>query len=117
MIYRKVLPINSIIKKLALLNTNIKKEHLEFIIKNPKPFSLKNYDKIRLIKYYEDYALNTLNFQVDNLFQLTLDNNHSEYCERWTADNLVLFLNGYIIADCKNPLKGITDKVHPFKKC
>lgn len=117
MIYRKVLPIKSILKKLAALNTSLQKEHLEFILKNPKPFSLKNYDKIRLIKYYEDYALNTLNFQVDNLFQLTLDNNHSEYCERWTDDNLVLFLNGYIIYDGKNPLKDVTGKTHPFKKC
>jgi len=117
MIYRKVLPINSIIKKIAALSWDIKKEHLEFIVKNPKPFSLKNYDKIRLIKYYEDYALNTLNFQIDNLFQLTLDNNHSEYCERWTEDNLVLFLNGYIVYDWVNPLKKVTHKVHPFKKC
>ena len=117
MIYRKVLPINAIVKKVAALSGSIKKEHLEFIIKNPKPFSLKNYDKIRLIKYYEDYALNTLNFQVDNLFQLTLDNNHSEYVERWTEDNLVLFLNWYIIYDGLNPLKEITHKVHPFKKC
>lgn len=117
MIYRKVLPVNSIMKKALSLGSTIQKEHLEFIIKNPKPFSLKNYDKVRLIKYYEDYALNTLNFQVDNLFQLTLDNNHAEYIERWTEDNLVLFLNGYIIYDWVNPLKDITGKVHPFKKC
>lgn len=114
-IFRKVMPIASIIKRLAVLNTKLEKAHLQFIIKNPKPFSLKNYEKIRLIKYYENYALNTLNFQVDNLFQLTLDNNHSEYVERWTEDNLVLFLNGYIIYDGMNPLKKITKKVHPFK--
>ena len=117
MIYRKVMPIKSILRKLAALNSSLKKEHLEFIVKNPKPFTLKNYDKIRLIEYYQDYALNTLNFQIDNLFQLTLDNNHSEYCERWTDDNLVLFLNGYIIYDGPNPLKEVTGKVHPFKVC
>jgi len=114
-IFRKVLPISSIMKRLAVLNTKLEKAHLQFIIKNPKQFSLKNYEKVRLIKYYENYALNTLNFQVDNLFQLTLDNNHSEYVERWTEDNLVLFLNGYIVYDGVNPLKKITKKVHPFK--
>lgn len=112
MIYRKVLPIKSVMKKMAAVNANLSKEHLRYIIRNPKPFSYKNYDKARLIKYYEDWAMGSINFVVDNIYQLTLDNNHCEYVERWTNENLVICMNGYIVYDGINPRKT---KNHPFK--
>lgn len=115
LVFRNVLPLKVIMKKLAALDWNLKKEHLQVIIRNPKPFIYKNYDKIRLIKYYEDYALGLVDFRMDNLFQLTLDNNHCEYVERWTEDNLVLCINGYIVYDWPNPLKKTTKRTHPFK--
>lgn len=105
MIYRKVLPLKAIMRKMSALNHKLDKDHLRYIIRNPRPCSYKNYDKARLIKYFEDYALGTLNFAVDNIYQLTLDNNHCEYIERWTDENLVILLNGYIVYDGPNPKK------------
>jgi len=111
-IYRKVLPIKTILNKLESVKYKLTEEHLKFIIDNPKPVSNKNFDKIRLIKYYDVSILTKDTMDVENLYSLTLDNNHVEYIEYWTQDNLVLMMNGYIIYDWPNPLNG---KVHPFK--
>ena len=103
-IYRKIIPIKDIMKRLATVDCKVTKEHLWFIIKQPKPFSYKNYDKVRTVKYYQDLYVADINFNVDNLFQMKQDNDHSEYVERWTEDNLIIAVNGYIVFDGKNPL-------------
>ena len=105
MIYRKVLPIKSIMKKIQSINKEITMDHFRYIIRNPKPFSFKNYEKIKLIKYYQSSVVDSMvannepNFLVDNYFRMTRDNNHCEYIERWTEDNLVIFINGFIVFD------------------
>ena len=111
-IYRSVLPIKSAIKKMAAVNTELKKEHLHFLLKTPRPFLLKNYEKVRLIKYYEDYIMVNSNFQIDNLYQLNLDNSYCEYVEYRSWKNLVLCINWYVVYDWPNPR---VTKTHPFK--
>ncbi len=119
-IYRKVLPMKTILKKIWSLGVKLEKDVIEYLVTNTQEFSWQDYEKIRLIKYYSSMLcdVKNRNYNYDNFFNLTLDNKQWEYTEHWTEDNLVLYINGYLVYDGPNPLNSNPERpprVHPFK--
>lgn len=51
-IYRSIKPIRSILKMIEVMDRKIDVEHLNYIMKNPKPFSRKDFSQIRMVKYW-----------------------------------------------------------------
>lgn len=115
-IYRKILPIKTILNKIRNLDVKIWEEHIKLIIDHARPCSTKNYDKVRLIKYQEEKILRWMwddfNYSTENIFDVTFDNDYCEYIEYWTKDNLIIMINWYIVYDWENPLDW---RVSPFK--
>jgi len=111
-IYRKILPMKTILSKISRLDTQIEEEHVKYMLDNWQPCSTKNYDKVRLIKYKEAGMLETDNFDMDNHYEVNFDNDFCEYIEYWADENLVVMVNWYIVFDWENPLPW---RVSPFK--
>lgn len=89
---------------------------LELAIKKPKPFSTYDdnrvwdmwtrYDDLSCDIVYDDHR----KFDDSELYKVTkFDNNIMELVWRWTDDNIVVYLNGYMVYDGGNPLG-----MHPY---
>lgn len=50
-VYRSIKPMKEILKGISMMNEKISPQHLEYLLKNPKPFSYKDFNQIRLVKY------------------------------------------------------------------
>jgi len=113
-VYRSIKPIRSILKMIEVMDEKIDVEHLNYIMKNPKPFSRKDFSQIRMIKYWWVEATRKgQNYSMDNLFNITFNNDKAEYVEIWTEDTLSICINWWIVADTKNPMSGRTHW-HPY---
>ena len=53
---------------------------------------------------------------MDNLFNITFNNDKAEYVEIWTPDTLSICINGWIVADTENPYKDRQYR-HPYYAC
>lgn len=116
-IYRGIKPIRSILKMIETMDRKIDVEHLNYIMKNPKPFSRKDYSQIRMIKYWWLEATRKWqNYSMDNLFNITFNNDKAEYVEIWTPDTLSICINWWIVADTENPYKD-RRYWHPYYSC
>ena len=104
-VYRSIKPIRSILKMIEVMDKKIDVEHLNWIMKNPKPFSRKDFSQIRMIKYWwEEATRKGNNYSMDNLFNISFNNDKAEYVEIWTEDTLSICINWWIVADTKNPM-------------
>ena len=116
-VYRSIKPIRSILKMIETMDSKIDVEHLNYIMKNPKPFSRKDFSQIRMIKYWGMEATRKgNNYNMDNLFNITFNNDKAEYVEIWTEDTLSICINWWIVADTKNPMSGRWHW-HPYYDC
>lgn len=121
LIYRKILPFSDIKERLNGM-VQFTDDMQAIILEHPQPFSTKNFDLIRLIKYYRNSSLSKMptatdknvedNRNIDEFFEVKNDDGHCEYCEMWMKDNLVISVNGYVVFDGVNPR---WDGTHPFK--
>lgn len=111
-IYRNFFPIKKILeekKEFFILN----EDQVALIVNSPCPFSNQNFNKIKLIKYYENLLINNdVGIKESDLYNISISDEMCEYVERWDWSNLAIALNGYIVYDYKNPLA--TGR-HPFK--
>lgn len=112
-ITRSIKPLKSILKVIEKMDSHISPEHLAYVMANPRPFSNKNYNEVRLIKYYEDVYYNMDGFTMNEAFKINFNNKKVEYVEIWTPDNLAICINGYLVADGRNPLTS-RDYWHPY---
>ena len=116
-VYRSIKPIRSILNMIESMDEKIDVEHLNYIMKNPKPFSRKDFSNIRMIKYWWLEATRKWqNYSMDNLFNITFNNDKAEYVEIWTPDTLSICINGWIVADTKNPYANRPYR-HPYYAC
>ena len=116
-VYRSIKPLKSILKTIETLDEKIDEEHLNYVIANPKPFSKKDYSQIRLIKYlWVEAARRWENYNIDNIYNITFNNDKCEYVEIWTPDTISICINGWIVADTENPYKW-RDYPYPFYDC
>lgn len=116
-VYRSIKPLKSILKMIETMDEKISPEHLNFIMKYPKPFSKKDYSQIRMIKYWGIEATKKWNnYSMDNLYNISFNNDKAEYCEIWTPDTLSICINGYIVADTINPYRE-REYRHPYYAC
>lgn len=116
-VYRSIKPIRAILKMIEVMDNKIDVEHLNYIMKNPKPFSRKDFSQIRMIKYWWVEATRKgQNYNMDNLFNITFNNDKAEYVEIWTEDTLSICINWWIVADTKNPMAG-REHWHPYYDC
>lgn len=116
-IYRSIKPIKSILKMIETMDEKITPEHLNYIMKNPKPFSNKDYSQIRMIKYWWLEATRKgNNYNMDNIYNITFNNDKAEYVEIWTPDTLSICINWWIVADTVNPYKNRSYR-HPYYVC
>ena len=53
---------------------------------------------------------------MDNLFNISFNNDKAEYVEIWTPDTLSICINGWIVADTKNPYADRPYR-HPYYSC
>jgi hypothetical protein len=53
---------------------------------------------------------------MDNLYNISFNNDKAEYCEIWTPDTLSICINGYIVADTQNPYRD-REYRHPYYAC
>ena len=122
LIYRKIMPLDDIEERIAWLVT-LTKDMKAFILDKPQQFSTKNYDLIRLIKYYRKASFKRMpdgtkwispedQHNIDEFFELKTDDGHCEYCEFWLKKNLLIYVNGFNVYDWPNPR---WDGTHPFK--
>lgn len=51
-VYRSIKPMKSILEVIQYMDEKITPEHLNYILQNPKPFSTKDYNQVRLINYF-----------------------------------------------------------------
>jgi hypothetical protein len=111
-IYRNFYPIRTIIKSKKDF-FRLDKDQVSLILNSPQPFSIINFNKVKLIKYYEEYLLNwDLWITERQLYEVKLNSDMCEYVEYWDWANLAIAINWYIVYDYKNPLET---KRHPFK--
>ena len=116
-VYRSIKPLKSILKMIETMDEKISPEHLNFIMKYPKPFSKRDYSQIRMIKYWGIEATKKWNnYSMDNLYNISFNNDKAEYCEIWTPDTLSICINGYIVADTVNPYRD-REYRHPYYAC
>jgi len=83
----------------------------------PKVVSTLNFNRIKLIKYYEDFLLsNDIWINLDNFFKVRVNDQMCEVIERYDLNNLVIAINWYIFYDWENPFYiEWSDVRHPFK--
>lgn len=80
------------------------KDQIALILWSPKPFSDKNFNKVKLIKYYQQYLLNNdLTSEEKDLYKVRVNDDLVEYVEREDGKNLIISINGYIVYDYINP--------------
>lgn len=116
-IYRSIKPIKSILSIIDTMDEKISPEHLNYVMSNPKPFSRKDYSQIRMIKYWGLEATRKWNnYDMDNLYNISFNNDKAEYVEIWTPDTLSVCINGWIVADTVNPYKD-REYRHPYYAC
>lgn len=112
-INRQIKPLKDVLRIISKMDESISPEHLMHIMQNPRPFSNKDYNLVRLMKYYDNACNLINNFNLEKTYQVAYNNEKVEYVEIWTPDTLSVCLNGYIVADTENPLK-LRAKWHPF---
>lgn len=77
---------------------------IAFILWAPQYFSTYNYNKVKLIKYYEDFLINnSLWYTMDDLYKMNPKANPIEVVEYEYEDNFAVILNGYLVYDWPNP--------------
>ena len=95
------------------MDSSISKEHLVYLMKNNRAFLTKDYNLVRLMKYYDNVCYSDPKFSIENTYTVAYNNDKVEYVEIRTPDTLSVCINGYIVADTENPLKD-RDKRHPY---
>ena len=116
-VYRGIKPIKDILKIIQHMDSSITPEHLSYILANPRPFSTKDFNKIRLIKYLWLNAFKAWRwYSFDNIYNISINNDKSEYVEVWTRDTMTICINGWLVADMENPYKD-RDYWHPYYSC
>lgn len=116
-VYRSIKPMKSILEVIQHMDQKISPEHLNYVLKNPKPFSHKDFNQVRLIKYLgPEAAKKKNNYAIDNIYNITYNNDKAEYVEIWTPDTLSICINGWIVADTENPYKD-REYWHPYYSC
>lgn len=116
-VYRSIKPLKSILRIIESMDEKIDMEHLNWIMANPKPFSRKDYSQIRMIKYWWLEATRKWNnYNMDNLYNITFNNDKCEYIEIWTPDTLSICINWWIVADTKNPYAW-REYPYPYYTC
>lgn len=77
---------------------------LAFIMWAPQYISTYNYNKIKLIKYYEDFILNnSLWYGIQDLYTINPKAAPVEVVEYEYENNYAILLNGYLVYDGPNP--------------
>lgn len=116
-VYRGIKPIKDILKAIQSMDKSISPEHLWYILANPRPFSNRDFNKVRLVKYF---GLNAFKhngkYDFDNIYNIAINNDKSEYIEIWTRDTMTICINGWLVADTVNPYKG-REYWHPYYVC
>lgn len=80
------------------------KNQLAFILWSPQYFSQTNYNKIKLIKYYEDFLLdNSFGYEMKDLYSINPKSNPVEIIEYEYENEYAILLNGYLVYDWPNP--------------
>lgn len=116
-VYRSIKPLKSILKTIETMDEKINEEHLNYILARPQPFSKKDYSQIRMIKYWGvESTKKWNNYAMDNIYNITFNNDKCEYVEIWTPDTISICINGWIVADTANPYAG-RDYPYPFYAC
>lgn len=111
-IYRNFYPIKTIIKTKRDF-FRLDKDQVAYILNSPQQFSSLNFNKVKLIKYYEDLLLNSDIWITERqLYDVKLNQDMCEYVEYWDGNNLAIAINWYVVYDYKNPLPTWR---HPFK--
>ena len=83
---------------------SLDESQLDFILRMPQYFSRKNYNKIKLIKYYEDFLLtNSLWYSLDDLYTINPKSQSIEVIEYEYENNFAVMLNWYLVYDWVNP--------------
>lgn len=112
-IRRSIKPLKSVLSMIDKMDSHIDKEHLVYLMKNNRAFLTKDYNLVRLMKYYDNVCYSDPKFSIDNTYNVAYNNDKVEYVEIWTPDTLSVCINGYIVADTENPLKD-RDRRHPY---
>ncbi len=116
--HREIMSIDNVIENYKNF-FKLDKDQLSFILKAPQYFSTVNYNKIKLIKYYEDFLINnSLDYGLTDLYKINPKTNPVEVVEYEYKNNLVIMLNGYIVYDHINPFYYEEDwvtSVHRYK--
>ena len=77
---------------------------LAFIMGSPQYFSTKNYNKIKLIKYYEDFLINnSFGYSIDDLYSINPKASPVEIIEYEYENNYAIIINWYLCYDWPNP--------------
>lgn len=116
-VYRAIKPLKSILNMIETMDEKIDEEHLNYIVANPQPFSNKDYSQIRMIKYrWLEATKRGREYKMDNIYNITFNNEKCEYIEIWTPDTITICINGWIVADTKNPYLW-REYPYPFYAC
>lgn len=80
------------------------KSQLDFILSKPQYFSKKNFNKIKLVKYYEDFLVdNSLWYTLDDLYSINPKASPIEIVEYEYENSFAILLNWYLVYDWQNP--------------
>lgn len=116
-VYRSIKPMKNILRTISAMDSKISPEHLNYLLTHPKPFSNKDFNQIRLIKYLGQEATKKADtYSIDNIFNISYNNDKAEYVEIWTPDTFSICINGWIVADMPNPYKE-RKYWHPYYSC
>lgn len=77
---------------------------LAFIMGSPQYLSNYNYNKVKLIKYYEDFLLsNSFGYTLQDLYTINSKAAPVEVIEYEYENEYAIILNGYLVYDWQNP--------------
>lgn len=101
--YRYIDSINNVMNNYKNFFT-LTESQLAFIMWSPQYFSNKNYNKIKLIKYYEDFIINnSFGYTIDDLYSINPKAAPVEIVEYEYENNFAIIVNWYLCYDWPNP--------------
>lgn len=110
-VWRKIMPFQDMVERYRPF-FKLDDDQKNLILNHAKPFSLQNYEKIKLIKYYQNLLSTSALYTEVDFYKIAFNNRLVEVVEYWEKKNLVIMVNGYICYDYVNPLPTNN---HPFK--